>query len=117
MKTTILTAALILLVSLANARTITDTISNPLPKNEQFKAFILQPTEDMIKFRVTNPALDKVVLKIYDQDNVKVFHRSTKKNKVYSLGCDMTKCESGVYTCVVERNGEKELTRQFIIIN
>jgi len=116
MKTTILTAALLILVTLASARTSPDTISSPLSVKEQFKAFIIQPGEDLIKFRVTNPSLDKVVLKIYNDKNVKVFHRSTKKDKVYSIGCDMRNCESGVYTCVVERNGQVELRKQVTIL-
>jgi hypothetical protein len=117
MKTTILTAAFILLVTLANARTTPDTTANPLTVKEQFKAYVIQPSEDLIKFRVTNPSLDKVVMKIYNGKNEKVFHRSTKKDKVYSIGCDMRNCESGIYTCVVERNGKVEVTKQIIIQN
>lgn len=117
MKTTILTAALILLVTLTHARTINDTVSNPLPVTEQFKAYIFQTENDIIKFRINNPSLDKVVLKIYDEEHVKIFHRSTKKNKEFGIGCDMTYCESGIYTFVVERNGEKEVTKQFVIVN
>jgi hypothetical protein len=117
MKTTILTAAFLILVSLTNARTNPDSISSLSPRNEQFRAYVLQPDEDMIKFRVSNPSSDKVVLKIYNEDNVKVFHRSIKKDRSYSIACDMKNCESGIYTCVVLRNGQEELRKQFIILN
>jgi hypothetical protein len=96
MKTTILTAAFLILVSLTNARTNPDSISSLSPRNEQFRAYVLQPDEDMIKFRVSNPSSDKVVLKIYNEDNVKVFHRSIKKDRSYSIACDMKNCESGI---------------------
>jgi hypothetical protein len=117
MKTAILTAAMMILMTTAiSARTLNDTVTNPLPTEKMFKVSILQPSVHMINFRVANPSSDKVVMKIYDEKNVKVMHKVTKTNKDYSLKCDMTNIEPGIYTAVVVRNGQEEARKQFIIL-
>ena len=117
MKTAILTAAMMILMTAAGARTINDTISNPLPVKQEFKAEIVQPSAHFINFRVANPTSDKVVMKIYNEKNVKVFHRATKNPKEMSIKCDMNYVDSGVYTCVILRNGQEELRKQITILN
>ena len=117
MKTTILTAAMMILMTAAVARTFDDTISNPLPVKQEFKADIIQPSAHFINFRVANPSSDKVIMKIYNDKKVKVFHRATRSTKELSIKCDMTKVNPGTYTCVVLRNGQVELSKQILITN
>jgi hypothetical protein len=117
MKTAILTAAMMILMTTAvSARTLNDTVTNPLPTEKVFKATILQPSLHMINFRIANPSADKVVLKIYNEKNVKVMHKVTKTTRDYSLKCEMTEIDPGIYTAVVVRNGQEEARKQFIIV-
>jgi hypothetical protein len=117
MKTAILTTAMMILMTVAvSARTINDTVANPLPVEKVFKATIVQPSDQMINFRIANPSADKVVMKIYNEKNVKVLHKVTKTTKDYSLKCDMTQIDPGIYTAVVERNGQEEVRKQFLIL-
>jgi hypothetical protein len=115
MKTAILTAALIVLMTVAYAENIDDTTTTSVSAGQVFKAWVYQPEENIIKFRVINPDTDKVVLKIYNDDNVKVFHRTVKVEKK-SISCEMSNCASGTYTCVVVRNGHEEV-RKLISLN
>ncbi len=118
MKTTILTAALFLVMTAASAMSIPDSANvSLLSIEQQFRALIVQQDSHMINFRVSNPESDKVVMKIYNEGNEKVFHRVIKKNVVMVIKCDMKNCDSGIYTCVIERNGMLELRKQFIILN
>jgi hypothetical protein len=116
MKTAILTAAMMILMTAAGARTINDTVSNPLPVEKVFKVTIFQPSAHMINFRVANPTADKVVMKIYNEKKVKVLYRATKTTKDFSLKCDLTNCDPGIYTAVVERNGQEEARKQILIL-
>jgi len=111
MKTAILTAALMILMTAANARTLTVTTNSTGAPESNFKVWVLQPGSDAIKFRVTNPAEEKIVLKIYNDKKEKVFHRTIKNKKAASILCDMSKCKDGTYTCVVLRNGQEELRK------
>ncbi len=118
MKTAILTAAMMILMTAAvSARTIDNNVNPGSPEKVEFKVSVLQPSTHMINFRVANPTSDKVVMKIYNEDHVKIFHKVTKKNRDLSIKCDMANVESGVYTAVVLRNGEEEVRKQFIILN
>jgi hypothetical protein len=118
MKTAILTAAMMILMATATSAGSYKNIDNPgSPVKTEFKAAIVQPSAHFIHFSVANPSSDKVVMKIYNDKNVKVFHRRTKNEKEWSIRCDMRNAESGIYTCVVERNGKEELCKQFIIMN
>ena len=81
------------------------------------KETVVQTNDHIINFRVSNPESDKVVMKIYNERNIKVFHRRTKKNIDVSIKCDMQNCTSGTYTAVIERNGEQELRKEFKIEN
>lgn len=111
MKTAILTTALIVLMSITHAMTITDTINSPVAEEQAFKAWIIQPDAHIIKFRVKNPDEEKVVLKIYNDRNVKVFHRTIKSAKEQSINCEMSNCGPGTFTCVVLRNGHEEYVK------
>ena len=116
MKTTILTAALFIVITAASAMTVNDTISLTTPVAvQEFKANIIQPSMHILNFRIANPAADKVVMKIYNEKKVKVFHRSTKKIKELSIRCNMQNCSPGLYTCVIERNGKEELRKKFSV--
>jgi hypothetical protein len=116
MKTAILTAAMIILMTAANAGTNSDSVNTPTAAVQIFKACIVHPSANFIDFRVANPASEKVVLKIYNDKKVKIFHRTIRKNVEMSIKCDMSNCGAGTYTCVVERNGQEEL-RQLITLN
>jgi hypothetical protein len=111
MKTAILTAALMILMTVASARTLTDTTSTPAPAEQIFKVWVIQQDANLVKFRVHNPSEEKVVLKIYNDKNVKVFHRTVKSEKDMSIIADMTNCGTGTYTCVVLRNGQEEVRK------
>jgi len=117
MKTAILTAAMMILMTTAFSRTTTDRVNPGTPEKVEFKASIVQPTSSVINFRVANPASDKIVMKIYNEKKVKVFHRATKSVKDYSVKCDMSQVNSGIYTCVVLRNGKEEVRKQILIMN
>jgi hypothetical protein len=116
MKTTILTAALVVLMTAANAKPLYDTVYTPVTREQSFNATIVQPSADIINFRVSNPEKEKVVLKIYNGKKVKVFHRNVKSYKELSIKCDMSNCEAGTYTAVVEKNGQETL-RKLITLN
>jgi hypothetical protein len=117
MKTAILTAAMMILMTVTYARTNDVNVNPGTPEKVEFKASIVQPTNQTINFRISNPEADKVVMKIYSEKKVKVFHRTTKSAKEYSIKCDMSQIESGIYTCVVVRNGQEELRKQVVILN
>jgi len=116
MKTAILTAAMIILMTVASARTFTDTITSTGSPAQIFKVWVIQPDANIIKFRVKNPAEEKVVLKIFNDKKVKIFHRTVKNSKELSISCDMSNCGTGTYTCVVESNG-REMVRKPITLN
>ena len=99
------------------ARTNDKNVNPVTPEKVEFKDSIVQPSHEIINFRIANPAADKVVMKIYNDKKVKVFHRSTKTTKDLSIKCDMSNVVSGVYTCVVLRNGKEEVRKQVVILN
>ena len=106
---------MILMISV-NARTLNDTVYNPVLKEQSFKVAVVQPDGNTIDFRVQNPAAEKVILKIYNEDMVKIFHRTLKDEKEISIRCDLSNCEAGSYTAVVKRNGQEEV-RKVINLN
>jgi hypothetical protein len=117
MKTAILTAAMMILMSVSFARTTDNSVNPGSPEKVEFKATIAQPSNSMINFRVANPESDKIVMKIYNEKNEKIFHRVTKSTKDYSIKCDMSNVDSGIYTCVILRNGQEEIRKQLIVMN
>jgi len=70
----------------------------------------------VVKFTVKNPESEKVVMKIYNDEMAKIFQRTVKNEKEVNISADLSKCESGTYTCVVDRNGKEEV-RKYIIKN
>jgi len=112
MKTTILTAALIVLMTAANAGTFTDTLNLKVSPEKTFQASVTKLDNNVIKFGVNNPNEEKVIIKIYNDDMVKVFHRTIKSKKQMNLGCDLSNLEAGTYTCIVNRNGKEEVRKQ-----
>jgi hypothetical protein len=115
MKTAILTAALMILMTTTYARTNADTIKTSSVPGQNFKVWVIQPDENIIKFRVNNPYEEKVVLKIYNDKKEKVFHRTIKNEKAQSISCEMSNCGAGTYTCVVVRNGREEVRKQITL--
>jgi len=115
MKTTILTAAMIILMTVANASTFTDTNFVAGAHERIFHAWVIQLDNNIVKFRVKNPDKEKVELKIYDEEMVKIFHRTVKSDQELNLGCDLSNCGTGTYTCIVKRNGKEEIRKQITL--
>lgn len=111
MKTAILTAAMMILMTVASARTIADTNYSFGAPEKTFQASVTKAGNDLVKFSVQNPAQEKVVLKVYNDDQAKVFQKTVKKQKSANIGCDMSKAEKGTYTFIIQRNGKEEVRR------
>ena len=110
MKTAILTAAMMILMTVTFAGTNPDTITNT-NKDKNFKVWVIRPDDLTLKFTVSNPDHDKVVLKIYNDEMSKIFFRTLKNENETSVSADLSKLESGTYTYVVERNGREEVRK------
>jgi hypothetical protein len=115
MKTTIATAALMVLMTAATVYATPDTTMNSIPKDLAFKATVNQQVDNIIEFRVEKPAGEKVILKIYTENNNKIYQRTLRKEEGLELNCDMSDFGRGTYTAVVERNGV-EVVRKSITI-
>lgn len=115
MKTTIATAALMILMTAATVNAAPDTTWTRVPSDLAFDATVNLQVNDIIEFRVDKPAGDKVVLKIYSERNNKVYQRTLRKEKGIELNCDMSQMGKGTYICVIERNGE-EVVRKAITV-
>jgi hypothetical protein len=115
MKTAILTATLMILMTAATYSAPADSVNSNNSQEQYFKVWVNQPSGDIIKFRVIKPSEEKVVLKIYGEKNNKIYQRTIKKDKGLELTCDMSDFTRGNYTCVVERNG-KEVVRKPITL-
>jgi hypothetical protein len=116
MKTVILTAALMILMTAASVCAPTDSVNTYKAGEQNFKVWVNQPAGDIIKFRVIKPAKEKVVLKIYGEKNNKIYQRTIKNDTGLEVNCDMSEFANGTYTCVVERNG-REVVRKPITLN
>ncbi|HNQ82271.1 MAG TPA: hypothetical protein PLW31_00915 [Bacteroidales bacterium] len=115
MKTAILTAAMMILMTAANARTIADTNYYQGSPVKTFQASVIKTGPVMIRFSVLNPENDKVILKVYNEDQVKVYQKTVRKSNVTNIGCDMSNAEKGRYTFVVIRNGKEEVKKSIIL--
>jgi hypothetical protein len=115
MKTVILTAAMMILMTAASVCAPTDSINTVKTEEQYFKVWVNQPSGDIIKFRVIKPVEEKVVLKIYSEKNNKIYQRTIKSDKGLEVNCDMSDFGKGTYTCVVERSG-REVVRKPIIL-
>lgn len=115
MKTAILTAAMMILMTAATFSAPADSINASESEGQYFKVWVNQPAGDIIKFRVIKPAKEKVVLKIYGEKNNKIYQRTIKNDTGLEVSCDMSEFSNGTYTCVVERNG-KEVARKAITL-
>ena len=116
MKTAILTAAMMVLMTAATINAAPDSTTTAIPREQAFKAVVNLQDGDVIQFRVAKPSNEKVTLIIYGEKNNKVYQRNLRKEKGIALNCDMTQMNKGAYTCVVERNG-KEVVRKTITLN
>lgn len=116
MKTTILTAAVIFLMTSATVWASDDT--NSVYRNDDAKkmeAFIKVQPSNIIEFRVVNPDHEKVTFKIYADKNNKIYERTLKSDDGIRIGCDMTDFNRGTYVCVIEKNGQ-EVDRKAITL-
>jgi hypothetical protein len=116
MKTAILTAAMMILMTAASVCAPTDSVNSYKAEEQYFKVWVNQASGSIIKFRVVKPTEEKVVLKIFSEKNNKIYQRSIKSDKGLEVNCDMSDFGKGTYTCVVERNG-KEVVRKPITLN
>ena len=105
MKTTILTSALILLLSAANASVSVDSTGSNNTKENNDYVWVIKSEDNMIRFNVANPMHEEIVLKIYNEDNVKVFQESAKDVDAVKVNCDLTIAGKGDYTCIIKRRG------------
>ena len=115
MKTTIATAALMILMTAATVNAAPDTTWTKVPSELAFDATVNLQVNDIIEFRVEKPAGEKVVLKIYSDLNNKIYQRTLRREKGIELNCDMSQMGKGTYTCVIVRNGE-EVVRKDITV-
>jgi hypothetical protein len=115
MKTTIAIAALMVLMTAASLNAATDTTWTKISKDLAFEAAVNLQTDNIIEFRVAKPASDKVVLKIYAENNNKIYQKTLHEEEGLELNCDMSDFGKGTYTCVVVRNG-KEVVRKSITL-
>ncbi len=111
MKTTIATAALMVLMTAASLTAAPDTTSTRISKDLAFEATVNLQVDNIIEFRVAKPAGDVVILKIYGEHNNKIYQRKLRKEAGLELNCDMTKYGKGNYTAVIERNGVEVLRK------
>jgi ABC-type thiamine transport system substrate-binding protein len=116
MKTTILTAAMMILMTAASLNAAPDSTTSVISKDLAFQAAVNLQANEIIEFRVEKPAGEKVSLIIYGGKNNMVYQRILRKENSIALDCDMTYMKKGTYTCVVERNG-KEVVRKSITLN
>ena len=117
MKTTIATAALMILMTAAtvNAASITDTTWKKVPSELAFDATVNLQVNDIIEFRVEKPAGEKVILKLYGKKNNKVYQRTLRKEKGIAVNCDMSQMDKGTYIAVIEREGEEVLRKEITL--
>ena len=115
MKTTIATAALMVLMTAASLNAAPDTTRTQISKDLAFEATVNLQVDNIIEFRVAKAAGDIVVLKIYGDHNNKIYQRKLRKEEGLELNCDMSEYGKGTYTAVVERNGV-EVVRKAITL-
>ena len=115
MKTTIATAALMVLMTAASLNAAPDTTRTQISKDLAFEATVNLQVNNIIEFRVAKSAGDIVVLKIYGANDHKIYQRKLRKEEGLELNCDMSDMDKGTYTCVIERNGE-EVVRKAITL-
>jgi len=115
MKTAILTAAMMILMTAASVCAPSDSVNTYKADEQNFKVWVFQPAGAIIRFRVVKPIEEKVVLKIYGEKNNKLYQRTIKNDKGLEVNCDMSEFGKGTYTCVVERNG-REVVRKPITL-
>jgi len=116
MKTAIVTAAMMILMTAATVNAAPDSTTTLNPTDQAFKASVNLQANAVIQFRIAKPADEKVSLIIFSEKNNKVYQRNLRKEKGIALDCDMTDMKKGTYTCVVERDG-KEVVRKSITLN
>lgn len=102
---------MMILMTVASARTIADTNYSFGAPEKTFQASVARASQDLVRFSVQNPNQEKVILKVYNEDNAKIYQKTVKKEKTANIGCDMSKAEKGTYTFVIQRNGKEEVRK------
>ena len=115
MKTAIATAALMVLMSTVCLSAMPDTTRTKITHDIAFEATVNLQSNNIIAFRVAKPAGDIVVLKIYGENNKKIYQRKLNKEEGLVLKCDMSEYGKGTFTAVIERN-DVEVVRKDITI-
>lgn len=115
MKTMIVTAAMMLLMTTASVWASEDSSSTYLPVVEnQLAAIKLQPS-NIIEFRVVNVDHEKVTFTIYAEKNNKIYQRTLRNDHGIRFGCDMKDFGCGTYECVIEKDGA-EIARRTVTL-
>jgi len=114
MKTTILISAMVLMMTAANALPLADTNKMTGYPEQVFQASLTKADNNIIQFGLKNPDKEKVILKVYDDEMVKIYQRNLKSEKAI-LGLDLSNCCKGKYTIIVSRNGNEEIRKEFSV--
>lgn len=121
MKTKILALTLIALmtgITLNSKAGNEDTTRINSPANHaEFKACINLYPDNIIKFQVEKPEHDKVKMRVYDENGIKLFTYIMKKENVARIGFNVSMLKPGKYQYVIERNGEEYLRKTIEKVN
>lgn len=115
MKTMILTAAMIFLMTSLTVWATDDSSSVYREEGRKLETAIKVQPSNIIEFRVINPDHEKVTFVIYGEKNNKIFSRTLRNDDGIRFGCDMKDWNRGTYVCVIEKNGT-ELNRKAVTL-
>ncbi|MBW6459315.1 MAG: hypothetical protein K0B08_01975 [Bacteroidales bacterium] len=115
MKTMIVTAAMMLLLTTASAWASEDSSATFSPVAENQLAFIKLQPSNIIEFRVVNADHEKITFTIYAEKNNKIYKRTLRNDHGIRFGCDMRDFGRGSYECVIEQNGT-EIARRTVTL-
>jgi hypothetical protein len=116
MKATVLTTVIVLIFALQNTMAAADSTKMEPQANDYFAACVNLYPDDIIEFRVVKEAEDQIILKIYKDGKIKMYHKNKKKVNSLEVDCDASNLDPGTYVCTVEKNG-KEVLRKSIVLN
>jgi|GEM_PF-3555068 len=115
MKTMILTAAMMLLLTTASVWASEDSSATYSQVAGNQLAFIKLQPSNIIEFRVLSADHEKVTLMIYGEKNNKIFSRTLRIDDATRFGCDMKDFSRGSYECVIKKNGN-EIARRTVTL-
>jgi len=118
MKTRIITTVILVLALSINVladgkkEAALVSTSNVSVKDCQF--CINEYHNNIIEFRMVKTNDDKMTLKVYSDNGVKIYHRNFKKAKGLELDCDLSNLRDGQYTFVIEKDNKEILRKLFV---